>query len=805
MDIYLTDDDINDDVLINVIDEESLTHCAKLDSINITDEYKLDHKDMNIFSPQIEVFSPFAAHVDASRTNMTAKQMLQVVTSVYNDIPFILNKNYRSMTDINSPFVEYAADDGSILYSGNQFLIIYYTNLQKILPYYIPDGKKLVNNALRLRYHIGSTDSKKDFKKGETLFDYTGQTLNNHVPKIGYRAKIMFAQFYGYTADDAFVMKKSFAEKTKITYYDKLFIPITKEIRHLKNDSGRYFYNVGEKASKIFSEYIKIDKSDDPIVEIANTTEKRSKHYSKSINTIPGGIVAKIKVHKLNNKKSFNELESEYIYTRGLIEEIYEIYKLQTSVKSDIFNTLKAVLTEDQSVDFTNKLFSQWESATKLPTDIMKDLVTEFKINPELVDIVLEIELLTDVPSTRGDKFANTYAGKGVCSLIIPDELMPGDADIIFNPLGSFGRNNWGTMFELGMSKIIRDMENYVHNDNVYEFLKRLDFVNEHFVKITDQAYYTKILELISSLNNPSFWNIFKLDVKKSGGLYLFADTFPGIKFKDFVKYFLKLYETRFNINIVKKESVVYSAELMQWMRDRGFISSAFGSDIVEDIEQQVFLGENYWVKLYHTSESKYNSVGFAKNYSIQTGDPDRGAKKKGGQHFSWQSESAWQGHKKDTAVTKELYGVKSSAVKDKNNFILKMTKDGKYFMKPTYSSPTTTTLNCYLSMLLMRFEGFDTTYIDDTHITEIQDEELISIEEDVLYLTTPDNIIDDSADKSDGFVAYFEDDENIEEEETIDEEEDDEAEFTLDDLFEVGLINDIKKDSIGLEDDLGE
>ena len=793
------DDDIFDDssdVLINDITADDLISANKLDHLDITKEYKLDHPDMNIFSPQIEVFSPFSAHVDASRTNMSAKQLLQLVTSENNDVPFLLNKNYRSLTDINSPFVEYAADDGIVIFSHHEFLIIYYNNLTKILPFYLPKGKKLVNNALTLRYQIGTTDEKTEFKKGETLFDYTGQTLNNHIPKVGYRANVMFAQFYGYTADDGFVMSDTFANKTTISYYEKVFIPISKEIKYFQKENGSYFYGEGDTTPNVLCQYLKIDTSSSFLSEVSNTTKKISKFFGKSVKSLAGGKVVKIKVHKLNKNKTFNELESEYIYTRGMIEEILEIYKAQLGIKGDMFNTLKNVLIEEKAIDFTNKLFSQWESTTKLPVDTMKELALEFEVTPETIDIVLEFEIIAHAPSDKGDKFANTYAGKGECSLVIPEALMPKDefgrpADIVFNPLGSFGRNNWGTMFELGFSKIIHDMEDCCKRDEKDNFIKRLDLVNEHFIKITDTEYYDKISDLIHMLPNDNIWVLLKTDIINNGGLYFFADTFPGIKFKQYVEEFLLLYEKRFNCNIVGKQKTKYSKELMQWMRDRGFVSSAFGKDIVEDINQEVYFGFNYWIKLYHTSESKYNSVGFANFYSAQTGDPKRGAKNKGGQHFSWQSVIGWEGHKKGTAIKKELFAIKSSAVKDKNNFILKMTKDGEYNMKPTYSSPTTTTLNCYLAMMMMRFDGFEPAYLDDTHLVkaEIDEDDEYNIELNEIVMTVGDE--DDYVDT----LIETEDEEEVE----------DDSEFSIEDLFEVGSVHDVKTDHIEIEDDLGD
>ena len=203
---------------------------------------------------------------------------------------------------------------------------------------------------------------------------------------------------------------------------------------------------------------------------------------------------------------------------------------------------------------------------------------------------------------------------------------------------------------------------------------------------------------------------------------------FPGITFKEFIDTFIKPYQERFDINITDKTSTVYSAELMQFMRDRGFISNVFGSDVVQDVHQEVFFGQNYWIKLFHTSYSKYNAISFANSYSKSTGEPPRGRTKNGGCHISWQSTAALIGHKENNPCSVELRTIKSDAIQDKNNFNRKMIKDGFYVMKDKYKSPTVNTLNNGLNMLCLKFssihdnnseDAFEERSITDAEIEE--------------------------------------------------------------------------------------
>jgi len=734
-----------DDHLINELNEADIENANKIDKINIRKEYQLESEDTNIFSPQIEVFAPFAAHVDASRSNMSAKQLLQVVTSKNNDIPFALNKNFKSLTNINSPFIEFAEDDGFVLSDVGEFLIIYYTTLKKIETKYVPKSKALVNNAITLRYKRTKNIDESNFKKGDVLFDYTGQVLHSSIPKIGYRTNIMYGQFFGYTAEDAFVASEDWAKRTTISYKKKVFVPITKLFKYFKNKKGNYFYDEGEILQENYLDYLKTDMSSSFLSEFTNISEKKSKIYGRSVDAIPGATIDKVKVHIINKDKTFQELEDEYIYTKGLIEETLKIYNRQMDIKRQVYRDFKASLNEEYAIAYTNSVINKWETTEHFSKLTLEQIAQDYNIDTEHIDLVLEIEMSKDENTCLGDKFANVYAGKGVCSLIIPTHLMPKDehgipADIIFNPLGSFGRNNWGTMFEIAIARVVEDVQSVTYGNLSKETVDRLQFINKHFIKKFDKEYYEEVNTLIAKLKiNKDDWINFKKDVLKNK-FFLYIDTFPGITYDDFIRNFIIPYEEKFNINITKKHKTKYSTELMKYMRDRGYVSSVYTKDDIEEVEQNVFFGKNYWVKLFHTSHSKYNALGFASSYSKTTGEPPKGSKKNGGAHTSWQTTWATVGHKDQNAMLKELSTIKSSAIYDKNNFMQKIIKDGEYHLKDTYRSPTITTLNNALNMIMLEFDNVEQLSYEFNNVVDDMENDLDIKIEDLFESTSEDS-----------------------------------------------------------------
>jgi len=676
-----------------------------------------------LFSPQIEIFTPFAGYVDPSRLNMASKQQLQTVIGQYTDTPIVIDKHYKKITNMNSPFVEFALEDGHVLMADDETLILYYPKLKKLITKSTPPVKKLINNALSLKYRVEVGP----IKKGDLLFDYTHLNTENLLPRVGHRANILFSSFYGYTADDAMVISESFSKKATIEYSQKIFIPITKEWKYLRNPLDTFFYSKNQTLmEEAYTQYFPIDAGDHFMAEIHNVSEQPSMFFTKNIAGIKHGKVVSIKVHK-NTEKPFEELKREYLYTPGLIEEIEDFYKdnYKTYLNAKyIFDQLG--IDKEESVKLAEELFHNYYSVPKFTKDFTTKVKDEFQLEAENVDFLLEITITREVKTTRGDKFTNLFAGKGTVSMIIPDQLMPKDpitgepVDIIFNPLGIFGRNNWGVLFELALSKMIKDIEliakqaivdNQIVNSEILKILERIEFIAENFIKNYDEEYYRKITEhmlpgIHSAMIHENFEPARELikDIQKNG-FYIFAPNFPNIKYAEFYNDFVEPYGIKFGINFGKSK-VNLDKELIDWLRKEWNYKNDILGDESYGTEIEAFVGSNYMLKLYHTSYSKFTTVSLANSYSKITGQPVRGRKKFGGQHISWQTLAALLGHKENNGILKELYTIKSDApIKDKEKFLIQYITKGEYNLKPKYVSLTKRAVNNALKILGMQFE----------------------------------------------------------------------------------------------------
>jgi DNA-directed RNA polymerase beta subunit len=310
--------------------------------------------------------------------------------------------------------------------------------------------------------------------------------------------------------------------------------------------------------------------------------------------------------------------------------------------------------------------------------------------------------------------------------MIIPDELMPIDpetgeaVDIIFNPLGIFGRNNWGSIFELAISKIAEDIErisSLVYDgenfdlDMASQLFKRIEFIDDHFISKYDKGYSKRINQYLlprlrSAMVHENFQPIidFVKDIQDQG-FYIFAPNFPKIPYTDFYNEFISKYGEEFGTNF-KKSKVTYKPELIEWLRKKWQYKNEVFNDDVYETEIDAFIGTNYMLKLYHTSYSKFTSVSLANSYSKITGQPVRGRKKTGGQHISWQTLAALLGHKEHSGILKELYTIKSDApIKDKEKFLMQYITHGQYRLKPKYTSLTKRAVNNALKILGMQLE----------------------------------------------------------------------------------------------------
>lgn len=139
-------------------------------------------------------------------------------------------------------------------------------------------------------------------------------------------------------------------------------------------------------------------------------------------------------------------------------------------------------------------------------------------------NIILEVSVLEEKHMEEGDKAANRYGGKGVCSCIIDQELMPryknakGEyeyVDIIFNSSTMINRENVGQMFELSLNhissaiidKIVQDrMDVNQAYDLIYKFVsmcspEQASYMNEKRKQMNNEELIFFVESIVDSGN----------------------------------------------------------------------------------------------------------------------------------------------------------------------------------------------------------------------------------------------------------------------------------------------------------------
>ena len=139
-------------------------------------------------------------------------------------------------------------------------------------------------------------------------------------------------------------------------------------------------------------------------------------------------------------------------------------------------------------------------------------------------NIILEVNVLEEKMMEEGDKASNRYGGKGVCSAILPQEMMPryknskGEweyVDVIFNSSTMINRENVGQVFELSLNhisasiidKIIKDRMNVNDAYNlIHKFVsmcspEQAEYMNERRKHMSNEELMFFVESIIDSGN----------------------------------------------------------------------------------------------------------------------------------------------------------------------------------------------------------------------------------------------------------------------------------------------------------------
>jgi len=277
-----------------------------------------------------------------------------------------------------------------------------------------------------------------------------------------------------------------------------------------------------------------------------NRSRSEINNFRKEIikTKVRNGIVKGFKIHKLNHKVLIDKK------LQGVLENLYTTYG---NYIVDTYNNLSANFSPSFSKQILKRFYVyDNKNEERIGIDVnLKDCV-----------YLIEFEIGREDSTVVGDKFTNRYAGKGVCSLILPDELRPitvqsdRPLDLLFNPFSVYSRMNLGQILDGSIAKTVMFCDENIKRDpdSVKE---TLSWLNENVIKYLsgNPEYYERVNnEIINKLDNQDFKHSFLNDINRSH-LYIEGPCFSHINMR-------KIQESIINPNedvIIKKEtSTIY-------------------------------------------------------------------------------------------------------------------------------------------------------------------------------------------------------------------------------------------------------
>ncbi len=536
--------------------------------------------------------TPFMQNDDGTRLQMASSQMKQALLLENPEKTNILTEvsdNYLKYTT----FQHKADVNGIVIYKSDKFLVL--TNEDEKTKIYKLGYRPLYLNGMD---YIGTTLNKNDFvSKGDIICQ--SKYIQDDVVCLGKNLLTGVSIWEGYNYEDAIVVSESASKKLTSLHSIDLSFEI---------ESGQVLLSLN-------NEYY------NPLPKVGDTLKK-------------GDIYAKIK-HIISEEgiESINNECNEILVPEDCEIVSIEIYPNTWNKQIPEFKNFIDNLIDDQNLEITN-LRNELETCIDLE-EIDKFLtinnishleVKEPKISKitgkpiggyvekgeKLTGVFIKIMAVYKEKAGIGDKLSNFHGGKGVISLIIPDDEMPKTDDgrhleMIINPLGIISRMNCGQLYEIHMGECLYKLKNILFKmfEEKYPY-KEIENRLSEFLNIidkTDDKWPTK--HIVKTFRKQSV----KDEKKAVDNIRLIQPCFQSIHPKD-------LFEAMENVD----------AEFEQHLYDR---------DKNKIFKNPVTVGDICYMKLCHRSENKQfsRSIGpYSRNMLQPLGGKSRGRSHKCGE-----------------------------------------------------------------------------------------------------------------------------------------------------------------------------
>lgn len=559
---------------------------------------------------------PFVSHTDTTRLQMSAKQLNQTCTNLRCQVPKVIGQNYRFLSDSTRLFKHTAPLPGEVLYINNELMIVRFNgedyNIQDSIEVFeTPDALDCTGiYASRLRYRrdIGP------FEIGELLYEY--DCFNSSIPSYGYNAMVAYCSFFGFNHEDSLVISESFAEQCRSTKTETIIIPIY-VYSLFKLNKFKYFPEIGEKIEGNIVAH-KIDlKSDKDIIQtlkmmnlsdFASIVDNEYQFDATPIKSkINNGIISDIRIHKVDKNLRLIDKVLQF-----QIDKLFNKYA--SKVKLEIDNISK-LLNKDFANHIAAKYYVLTDPHGRKPIASLKNLA-----------YVMEIKITGESKTNVGDKLANRYAGKGVVSLILPDELrfrtvkenIP--IDVYYGSISVLSRMNFGQLVELIIAKTITNAEKRILNNPelIPEILSKISGL----AAVLNRKNYSKNINDLTNLikTNNTKKDEF-LNSIKNIGLYFEAPNFANFDMDHLQNYVKETF------NIEPNEDILIPRKTLIYIKDKLKLKTTIPDHDI--ILKQILTGPIYMLKLKQEAHARFSCRDFG-SYKANSKQPRQGRNKEG-------------------------------------------------------------------------------------------------------------------------------------------------------------------------------
>jgi hypothetical protein len=528
---------------------------------------------------------------------MAAKQLAQSLSHKNCQIPYVIGKDYKHLSENSSSGLCFAEDEGQVYFSKDDLIIYHYKNKNDLQVKYIPPIKKTHGIfASSLRHSLKENDI---FNFGDIIYEY--DCFNNGIPSVGYNAFISLMPAFGMNFEDSIIITESFADRVRANFVEKVYVPIyeytlLKPMFGENTESFGFFPNIGQKVdsegvvcctltpktieslrmgagSNIKNKMLLMLKSMSLSDLFSMSNSMTTFNIDKIRTKLIDGKISGFKIHKLC--ESGNMLDKKL---QEVLEKLYQVYA-ENFVES--FYDLSKKFSEYKAREIIKRHYVYRD----------KDLVRN-KLDLKNIIYLLEFEVTEEKKTTIGDKIANQYANKGVISAIIPDELSPialqtnKKIEVMLNPFGIFSRMNLGQLVNGIIGKNVMHCDNYIKTSDCKDIKNIIWWLNEYVIKnFNTPEYFNQVdKNIVQRLDEPDFKNNFINNIKDTN-LFIEAPTFGEINVRNILKH-----------GVNPNEDVFLSKKYLKYMKEK---LKCDISIILEDVTlKNIFCSPMYITKL---------------------------------------------------------------------------------------------------------------------------------------------------------------------------------------------------------------